>query len=847
MVMRGAQRLAAMACAFACLAIACLTAAPAARAQGGDAPAKLARLIEQRAEKSSFADLQRFGEAASHGTDRESLSRLQHVAWIMLNQSEFDSFEHLNTALLRNAQQQHDARYAAIARINELKSRYDRGDATVKDQIARIDKDQTDWFVRVHAMSVQAMLLIDQDQSSLALKRLSEAEQLIPSGDAASNDAESTIWETIGLALMILDDLDGSAQAFMRADIEFAHPGYPRPDFDDVYNMAHMAVMMGDAKLARELSTVHHRLALRSDLPHLKIWDQNLCAMVGDSFGSPDEVMRCLHGLDEKLSGAEFLAPNLLPLRAIARARLGDITGAENDLNGIRLLKASNDIETSGLEREGQVAAELLLAQGKTREAYEALRDYDRQHAVVAARRFNAGVHQLTGALQTQLSTARKDAELQRQAARSQQWIVVFAGLFLFCAFCVVIWQRRVGLRLRAAQLKAELASRSKSEFLANMSHEIRTPLNGVVGVADMLAASNLPRREREMVEIIRSSGQSLERLLSDVLDLARVEAGRMTIEPAPFKAADLVRTVASLSQVKAQEKGLDLQVQIAPQLDDWFVGDATRVRQILTNLVSNAVKFTDAGSVTISAELAGEDRLRFAVIDTGVGFDDTEKERLFGRFQQADGSITRRFGGSGLGLAISRQLAALMGGELDCASVPGRGSRFSFEAPFPAAGPQETAAERAVEIEAAAERPVRVLVVDDHETNRKVVRMMLDQFGVENASVVNGLEAVEAVRREQFDVIFMDMQMPVMDGLEATRIIRLEEEAEGRGRTPLFMLSANAMPEHREAGLKAGADGHISKPVTAAALLAALSEAIQGPDATETEGAEPMASMVGA
>ncbi|QUD88670.1 hybrid sensor histidine kinase/response regulator [Phenylobacterium montanum] len=844
MGMRGAPRLAAIACALACLT----AGAPTARAQGSEAPVKLARQIEQRADKSSFADLQRFGEAAGRGTDRESLNRLQHVGWIMLNQSEFESFEHWNGLLLRNAQQQHDDRYIAIARIDELKSRYDRGDASVKDQIARIDKDQADWFVRVHAMSVQAMELIDQDQSSLALKRLSEAEQLIPSGDPASNDAESTIWETIGLALMILDDLDGAAQAFTRADIEFAHPGYPRPDFDDVYNMAHMAVMLGDAKLARELSSVHHQMAVRSDLPHLKIWDQNLCAMVGDSFGTPAEVLRCLRGLDEKLSGAEFLAPDILPLRAIARARTNDIAGAENDLAAIRVLKASNDIETSGLEREGQVAAELLLAQGKTKDAYEALRAYDRQHAVVAARRFNAGVHQLTGALQTQLSTARKDAELQRQAARSQHWIVAFAGLFLVCAAGVVFWQRRIGLRLRAAQLKAELASRSKSEFLANMSHEIRTPLNGVVGVADMLAAAGLPKREREMVEIIRSSGQSLERLLSDVLDLARVEAGRMTIEPAPFQAADLVRTVASLSQVKAQEKGLDLLVQIAPQLEGWFVGDATRVRQILTNLVSNAVKFTDAGSVTITAEPAGEDGLRFVVIDTGVGFDDAEKERLFGRFQQADGSITRRFGGSGLGLAISRQLAALMGGELDCASVPGRGSRFSFEAPFPAASAPETVAERAEEIEAAAERAVRVLVVDDHETNRKVVRMMLDQFGVETVSVVNGLEAVEAARREPFDAIFMDMQMPVMDGLEATRIIRIEEQTGGRGRTPLYMLSANAMPEHREAGLKAGADGHISKPVTAAALLAALSEAVSGGDPVEAEAEpEPIASMVGA
>ncbi len=839
MATRGPKGLAALVCALACFA----ASTPRAWAQNGDAPARLARAIEQRADRSSFADLDRFGQAAARSAGREALNRLQHVAWVLLNQSEFDQFDRWNGILLRKAQSEGDSRYVAIAEINALKSRYDRGDGSVTDVIARRAESEPDWFARIHAISVQSMIMVDDDQSNLALKKLSEAEQLIPPGDPASNTAESTIWETIGLALMVLEDLDGSAAAFQRADIEFADPAYPRPDFDGVYNMTHMAVTMGDAKLARQLSTVHHRLAMRSDLPHLKIWDQNLCAMVSDSFGTPAEVMRCLHGLDQNLTGAEFLASDLLPLRALARARLGDVAGAATDLKAIRALKASHGIQSSGLEREGQVAAELLLSQGKTREAFEALRAYDQEHAVVAARRFNAGVHQLTGALQTQLSTARRDAELQRQAARSQHWIIAFAGLFLVCAAGVVLWQRRVGLRLRAAQLKAEMASRSKSEFLANMSHEIRTPLNGVVGVADMLAAAKLPKREREMVEIIRSSGQTLERLLSDVLDLARVEAGRMSIEPAPFQAGDLVRVVASLSQVKAEEKGLDFLVQIAPDLEGWFVGDATRVRQILTNLASNAVKFTDAGSVTITAEKTETGALRFVVIDTGVGFDDTEKERLFGRFQQADGSITRRFGGSGLGLAISRQLAVLMGGELDCASVPGRGSRFRFEAPFPPTPTPDAGDDAPVEVEAASDRAVRVLVVDDHETNRKVVRMMLDQFGVDSVSVVNGLEAVEAVRREPFDVVFMDMQMPVMDGLEATRIIRREEQAAGRARMPLIMLSANAMPEHREAGLLAGADGHLSKPVKAAALLAVLSEALEGKGEAAVD--EPMASTV--
>jgi len=367
------------------------------------------------------------------------------------------------------------------------------------------------------------------------------------------------------------------------------------------------------------------------------------------------------------------------------------------------------------------------------------------------------------------------------------------------------------------------------------MSHEIRTPLNGVVGVADMLAAADLPPREHGMAEVIRASGQSLERLLSDVLDLARVEAGQLTIETAPFQAADLVRSVAALSRLRADEKGLSLTSQIDPALEGWFLGDAVRVRQILTNLVSNAVKFTERGGVTITAESPAPGLLRFGVADTGVGFDASEKERLFGRFQQADGSITRRFGGSGLGLAISRQLAALMDGRLDCDSTPGGGSRFWFEAPLASTEPP---AAKLREPQAAGHeaRATRVLVADDHATNQTVVRMMLEQFGIEAVVVEDGAQAVAAMRNERFDAVLMDMQMPVMGGLEATRLIRAQEAASGAPRTPVLMLSANALAEHREAGRRAGADGHVSKPVTVAGLMTALNGVLasRSPDAQQ-------------
>jgi signal transduction histidine kinase/AmiR/NasT family two-component response regulator len=791
-------------------------------------PVALAAAIEQRAERTSFADLQRFGEAAARERGRENLNRLQHVTTVMLNQSEFDSFERWNAILMKNALREGDERYQTIARVNALKSLYDRGDGSTQAQVERIARTEPDWFARVFAMSEAAVMRAEDKETGSALELLSDAQGLVPDGDPYAGAARAYIWESVGLALMDLYDLQGSAAAFDRADFQDTDRAYPRPDFDGVYDMAHVAVTLGDAKLARDLADVHHRLATRSDLPHLKVWDMNLCGMVADAFGKPREVLSCFQPLDRQLTGASFLAPNIIPVRAIAEARTGEVAATRQDLALLRRLKESGKFEEASFSRLPEVESELLMAQGEDKAAFAALRAYTDQRAATNAQRFNSGVRQITGELQTQLQTARRNADLKQDVIRTQRWVAVLCALMVSCAIFMVMWQRRVARRLRLAHQRAEAANRAKSEFLANMSHEIRTPLNGVVGVADMLAKGDLKPKEREMVEIIRGSGQSLERLLSDVLDLARVEAGRMTIEVAPFHAGDLVRSVACLSRLRADEKGLALECHIDPCLEAWFLGDATRVRQILTNLLSNAVKFTQTGSVTITADCPASGRLRFAVADTGVGFDDEDKERLFGRFQQADGSITRRFGGSGLGLAISRQLAALMAGQFDCDSRPGEGSRFWFDAPFPPAEAPAGAAGEGDERELSAERAVRVLLADDHVTNQAVIRMMLDQFGAATTMVGNGAEALAAMDHALFDVVLMDMQMPVMDGLAATREIRVREAKSGRPRTPVIMLTANALPEHREASRAAGADGHVSKPITVADLLAALNRALE-------------------
>jgi len=377
---------------------------------------------------------------------------------------------------------------------------------------------------------------------------------------------------------------------------------------------------------------------------------------------------------------------------------------------------------------------------------------------------------------------------------------------------------------LAEARDAAQAASSAKSEFLANMSHEIRTPLNGVIGLAQVMGKTDLSLEQREMLELIQSSGRTLQVLLSDILDLARVESGRLQLTEDLFHLGGAVREAARLYESSASEKGLQFFVEIAPDADCWIIGDMVRIKQILTNLVSNAVKFTSTGFVSLTAT-TGTDRdgvptLQFSVEDTGIGFDRETRERLFIRFEQADGAITRKFGGSGLGLAISRQLAEMMDGDLDCESEPDGGSAFiltipfrAAEAPVPVGVPQVAQAE--------GDQPmIRVLLADDHPVNRKVVELILTQAAVALTSVEDGARAVQACRDADFDLILMDMQMPVMDGLTAIREIRLHEAALGLARIPIVMLTANALPEHVALAEAAGADRHLAKPFDAAELL---------------------------
>ncbi|MEY3232731.1 MAG: hypothetical protein RL230_2 [Pseudomonadota bacterium] len=397
------------------------------------------------------------------------------------------------------------------------------------------------------------------------------------------------------------------------------------------------------------------------------------------------------------------------------------------------------------------------------------------------------------------------------------------------------------------ARANAELANNAKSAFLANMSHEIRTPLNGIIAIAGALAQSELSSAQREMVDLVRDSGVSLERVLNDILDLARVESGRLEIEASPFRISDLISGTSALFAVRADNKGLKFSQPDLESDHTWLVGDAVRIRQILANFLANAIKFTADGSVKLAVDMVPDQnserqamRLTIAVSDTGPGIESQDLARLFNRFEQIDASITRAHGGSGLGLAICHSLAQLMGGVVSAESVVGVGSIFRLELTLPVAAVPATMAistcdaSRDIEGVAPSDR-LRILAVDDHPTNRRVVQLILEPLGVDLTLCEDGQQALDAVEQADFDLVLMDLQMPVMDGLTATRAIREVEVAKQCNRMPIIVLSANAMTHHKAEALEAGADLHIAKPFTPEVLISGLKEALAMVDQAPT------------
>jgi len=386
---------------------------------------------------------------------------------------------------------------------------------------------------------------------------------------------------------------------------------------------------------------------------------------------------------------------------------------------------------------------------------------------------------------------------------------------------------RRLRARAETLTLEAEAANRAKSEFLATMSHEIRTPLNGVLGTAQAMERGELADDQRRRLDIIQSSGQSLLQVINAILDISQIEAGRMEIVRAPFSLDELADGLRPLYAGLAEEKGLGFSLTVDPVARGWREGDASRLRQVLSNLISNAIKFSDEGQVSV--RLSGDaETLIGSVSDTGVGIPADRLGSVFEKFVQIDGSTTRQTGGSGLGLAICRELLTLMGGSIRVDSLQAGGTCFSFELPCPIVAAAEITASAAPED--AQEEPAldcRVLVVDDNATNRVVLETMLEHLGIASASARDGHEAIALWEGGGWDAILMDIHMPRMDGIEACREIRAREAAGDKGRTPIIAVTASVLAHETKRYYVAGLDGVVAKPIEIGRLVAALETAL--------------------
>jgi signal transduction histidine kinase/ActR/RegA family two-component response regulator len=418
-------------------------------------------------------------------------------------------------------------------------------------------------------------------------------------------------------------------------------------------------------------------------------------------------------------------------------------------------------------------------------------------------------------------------------------FVTITFGSLLATSIAHIVLLRDEQLQIRQKEA-SEVANRAKSQFLANMSHEIRTPLNGIIGFTERILITELNFKQREYLEMIRMSSHTLLQIINDILDFSKIEAGKLEIIETEFDLRETIETTVKPFAFQAHQKGLKLVWYINPELIVSLIGDSGRLRQILVNLIGNAIKFTQKGNIVVQAEkireIDGRVEIKFSVSDTGIGIAPEKLNRLFKSFSQVDGSFARRYGGTGLGLAISKQLAEILGGSIWVESKEGEGSSFYFTAAFKAKDvegkpyayiQEEVLKDLSNTFLDQMKNEIKILLVEDNFINQELALALLQDEGWKVEAVSNGNEALETIAQDTFGLILMDVQMPEMDGLETTAIIREKEKKRG-AHIPIIAMTAHVMKGDREKCIEAGMDDYVSKPIAVEELLTAIEKVLK-------------------
>ena len=750
-----------------------------------------------------------------------ALWRVLHAYQSNQNEARMQAWHNRILAL---AQSQHDSRLDMLARFM-----YQAYQNEVAGYTLMTPSDWRD-YQSVSSPALQNIVMLERERLLQYQANWAEAidvgDSLIVRLQAQGGRAQGLMMAAQqAMAYNMLRVGDNNAYAFHMLTVTrlAQRNAFYQQQMDLVYDLAYFAAQDNNTPLASALQTLYTDQVAKHDIDDLKPWSRQLCAFVQDKAGRYGAVIDCLSGSGVArgtiATGYDVFQ---LVLLTKAYAQEGRILQARQSLARLNALPATLRQPDPSFTK--YIEAYIKAGEGDTDAAFRDLGGLTMAMQREADQRRIAAIQDMYRTLRKQLDSKTAESRLLNKQVEMQRLMLVLAvaiGLLLMALAAVsVIWvmrMRRMQWQLKDAHEHAQAANAAKSRFLAVMSHELRTPLNGVLGMAQSLRKGKLSEEQRDQVDILIESGETLMVLLNDVLDMSRIEAGKVELAPTAASMKDMIERVINTYIPTIQDKPVVLRYDIDESAQGPMMFDVLRVYQCLSNLVSNATKFTERGTIRVVASATPyEDRpghlVRVEVRDTGIGMSRATVDKLFEAYAQADAGTARKYGGSGLGLSISRRLTELMQGTLSVTSEEGVGSVFvmTFHA-----GEVVQNAPKVPEPEEVADtahaRGYRILLVDDHPVNRKVARLFLEPFGFEITEAVDGQEALDA-HMETFDLVLMDINMPRVGGIDATRLFR-ETEAPGH-HVPIVALTADAMPEQIEACLAAGMDAHISKPI---------------------------------